>query len=278
MAAETPALFSATDEELFDAGRIVHTRRDIRTVGEMLHDADHLARHLLMDVTGDDAGHLLRSWPTLADAGARLWEALPGRRHDPAERDLPMQRLVATTSTFTDFLARPGSWPGAGPAHTGVAQIAETLSAAGALIARYGTDVPAHQTRTARDIDAARARVMHTLYVTAHAITVALNTHGRDLVRDSRSQGRPIPLSGIHTAYAVPPTVAWMQRAARCEDLAHSYLVGRFVTAAHGEAARSPDDHDRIPRALAGGTSKRTAPWPTTPAPPTWSLSPAASH
>ena len=128
---------------------------------------------------------------------------------------------------------------------------AETLRTAGALIARYGADVPAHQTRTARDIDATRARVMHTLYVTAHAITVALNTHGKDLVRESRNQGRPIPLSGIHTAYAVPPTVAWMQRAARCENLAHSYLAGRFVTAAHGEAARPADDHDRIPRALA---------------------------
>jgi len=251
MAVETPALFSATDQELFDAGRIVHTRRDTRTVGEMLHDADHLARHLLMDVTGDDAGHLLRSWPTLVDAGSRLWEALPGRRHEPAERDVPIQRLVATTSTFTDSLARPGRWPGDGPPHTGVDQISETLSTAGTLIARYGTDLPTHQTRTARDIDATRARVMHTLYVTAHAITVALHSHGRDLVRDSRSQGRPIPLSIIHTAYAVPPTVAWMQRVAKCENLAHSYLVEGFVSAAHGEAARSPDDHDRIPSALA---------------------------
>ena len=251
MAADTPALYAAADDELFDAGRIVHTRKDTRTVGEMLHDADHLARHLLMDVTGDDAGPLLRSWPTLVDAGSQLWETLPRRRRDPAERDLPMQRLVATTNTFTDSLARPRSWPGDGPAHTGVDQISETLRTAGALIARYGADVPTHQTRTARDIDATRARVMHTLYVTAHAITVALNTHGKDLVRESRNQGRPIPLSGIHTAYAVPPTVAWMQRAARCENLAHNYLAGRFVTAAHGEATRSADDHDRIPRALA---------------------------
>ena len=71
-------------------------------------------------------------------------------------------------------------------------------------------------------------------------------------MRGSRDRGRPIPLSGIHTAYAVPPTVAWMQRAARCESLAHHYLAGRFVTAAHGKAARSADDHDRISRALDG--------------------------
>jgi hypothetical protein len=133
----------------------------------MLHDADLLARHLLMEVTGDDAGPLLRSWPALVEAGSQLWEALPGRRRDPAERDLPMQRLVATTSTFTEFLAQPGRWPGEGPAHTDVDQVSETLRTAGASMARYGADVPAHQSRTARDIDVARARVMHTLYVTA---------------------------------------------------------------------------------------------------------------
>jgi hypothetical protein len=251
LTADAPALYSDADDELFDAGQIVDTRKDTRTVGEMLHDADHLARQLLMDVTGDDAGPLLRSWPALVNAASQLWETLPGRRRDPDERDLPMQRLVATTSTFADFLTRPHSLPGNGSSHTGVDQISETLRTAGALIARFGAEVPAHQTRTARDIEATRARVMHTLYVTAHANTVALNTHGRELVRESRGQGRPIPLSGIHTAYAVPPIVAWTQRAARCENLAHNYLAGQFVTAAHGEARRSADDHDRIPRALA---------------------------
>ena len=251
MAAETPALYTAADAALFDAGRLVHTLKESRTVGEMLHDADHLSRQLLFNVTGDDAGPLLRSWPALVDAGSQLWEALPRRRYDPNAGDLPMQRLVATTSAFTESLGRPRSWPGQGPAHTGVAQISETLRTAGTLVARYGTDLPTNQARTARDIDAARTRVMHTLYVTAHAITVALNAYGKDLVRESHAQGRPIPLSAIHTAYAVPPTVAWLQRATRCENLAQHYLAGRFVTAAHGEATRPADDYDRLPRALA---------------------------
>ena len=246
MAVKTPALYASHDDELIDAGRIVRTRKDSRTVGEMLHDADYLSRHLLMDVSGEDAGPLLRSWPALVDAGSQLWDTLPRRRLDPAEHHLAMQRLVATTSTFTVPVARPRSWPGEGPSHTGVDQIAETLRTAAALIARYGTDIPAHQTRTARDIDAARARVMHTLYITAHTITVALNTHGKDLVQESHIQGRPIPLSGIHTPYAVPPTVAWTLRATRCENLALTYLEGRFATAAHGEAARSAEDQDRI--------------------------------
>jgi hypothetical protein len=248
MAADHSAVYASHDDELVDAGRIVHTRKDTRAVGEMLHDADHLARRLLMEISGDDAGPLLRSWPPLVDAGSQLWDALPRPRLDPPEHQLAMQRLVATTSTFTLLVARPCRWPGDAPSHTSVDQITETLRAAAALIARYGTDLPAHQTRTAHDVDAARSRVMHTLYITAHAITVALNTHGKDLVRKSHAQGRPIARSA---PYAVPPTVKWMHRAIRCENLAHNYLEGRFVIAVHGEAARSAEDQDRIQCALA---------------------------
>ena len=53
---------------------------------KMLRDADHLARKLLMDVAGDDAGPMLRSWPALVDASSQLWVTLPGRRRDPDER------------------------------------------------------------------------------------------------------------------------------------------------------------------------------------------------
>jgi hypothetical protein len=115
LAADTAALYDAADDELFNAERIVHTHIDTRTVGEMLHDADHLARQLLIDVTGDDAGPLLRSWPTLVDAGCQLWDTRPGHRRDPAERDLPMQRLVATTSTFKSSLRGRAAGPATGP-------------------------------------------------------------------------------------------------------------------------------------------------------------------
>ena len=77
MAADTPALYASHDDELVEAGRIAHTRKDTRTVGEMLHDADHLARQLLMDISGEDAGPLLRSWPALVDAGSQLWDSTP---------------------------------------------------------------------------------------------------------------------------------------------------------------------------------------------------------
>lgn len=66
-------------------GYVVPTTRDVRSVGEMLTDVDYLARQLLIDVTGDDAGHLVRSWPDVVFAGreargcwSRAGGALPG--------------------------------------------------------------------------------------------------------------------------------------------------------------------------------------------------------
>lgn len=44
---------------LFDVDLVPQTG-DARSVGEMLVDVDYLARQLLLDVTGDDAGPLLR--------------------------------------------------------------------------------------------------------------------------------------------------------------------------------------------------------------------------
>ncbi|WP_036491706.1 hypothetical protein, partial [Nocardioides sp. CF8] len=71
--------FADVDDALFDTTQIPLTSRDIRTVGELLHDVDHTARHLLMDVAGDDAGRLLHGWPDLVTAASSLWSSLPGQ-------------------------------------------------------------------------------------------------------------------------------------------------------------------------------------------------------
>jgi len=60
------------------------------------------------------------------------------------------------------------------------------------------------------------------------------------------------PLSTIHTAYAVPPTITWLQRATTCESIPRTYLGTGFAAAAQGEAVVPLTDIDRIPRALAG--------------------------
>ena len=81
--------YAEIDEELFDVDQIPLTSRDVRSVGEMLFDVDYLARQLLMDVDGDAAGTLLRSWPTMVAAAEDLWASLPGRRPGVDERDRP---------------------------------------------------------------------------------------------------------------------------------------------------------------------------------------------
>lgn len=244
------SLHEEPNDGLFDVDRIVHTCRDVRSVGEMLHDADHLARGLLMDVDGEDAASLLRTWPSVVDAGASVWDAIPRVHSD--EQVTAMKRLVATAGIFRSPLDREEGWPGRGPGHAGALQIAATLRSAGSLIARFGGEPRPEKPEVRRDIDATRARVMHTLYLTAHASTVALNAYGRDLVQDSYAEGRkPIPLSTVHTAYAVRPTIAWLQRAARCENIARDYLSGDFAASVQGEALSPLGDTSRVPRALA---------------------------
>uniref|UniRef100_UPI0030F9E126 hypothetical protein n=1 Tax=uncultured Nocardioides sp. TaxID=198441 RepID=UPI0030F9E126 len=93
MATDLRLAYAAIDEELFDVDQIPVTSRDVRSVGEMLFDVDYLARQLLMDVAGDDAGTLLRSWPTMVAAAEDLWASLPGRRPGGDERDRPITRL-----------------------------------------------------------------------------------------------------------------------------------------------------------------------------------------
>ena len=49
------------------------------------------------------------------------------------------------------------------------------------LVERYGQDVQPTSAETRADIAAARARVMHTLYVAAHGTAVALREYANDL-------------------------------------------------------------------------------------------------
>ena len=52
-------------------------RQDERSVGELLLDADFTTRQGLMDVTGQDAPAMLRTWGEVVQCGAELWATLP---------------------------------------------------------------------------------------------------------------------------------------------------------------------------------------------------------
>jgi hypothetical protein len=237
------------DEALFDDDAIVATTRDARSVGEMLFDFDYLARQLLMDVDGDDAAQLLRSWPEIVAAAADVWSVLPVRRIPvPGEPGRHMDRLAGLAEGIETSL-RTG-WPGAGATDPRMTQIADTLTRAARLVERYAGEIPLERPDVRDDIAAARTRIMHGLYLTTHAVSVALHQHGRDRYFDAREAGRRIPLSAVQTPYAVAPTAQWIQRIAVCEKAAGAYLHGRFTQALTGEAPRPLEDPGRLQRAL----------------------------
>src|SRR5215216_6726420 len=81
--------------------------------------------------------------------------------------------IAATTSA--------GHWPGPGPTDQRLLQIAHNLSRARILVERYGGDVQPTTAEVRGDLVAARARIMHTLYVAAHGTSVAITEHSKDL-------------------------------------------------------------------------------------------------
>src|SRR3546814_2003289 len=88
----------------------------------------------------------------------------------------------------------------------------QTLLDAAALVRRYGAEVPHEQTEAHRDLEAARTRIMHGLYLTAHAVNVALHDNGRDRVNDARASGRRVQLAQHHSPYAIAPIGVWVDR------------------------------------------------------------------
>jgi hypothetical protein len=251
LATDLRLAYGDVDAGLFDVDLIPMTSRDVRTVGEMLFDVDYLARQLLMDVGGDDAGTLLRSWPTMVAAAEDLWASLPGRRPGVDERDRPITSLSAQAATIEASLAGRKAWPGQGPTNPRVDQMTQTLRNVAALVRRYGAEIPHEQPVAHRDLEAARTRIMHGLYLTAHAVTVALHEDGRDRVSDARASARRVQLARHHSPYAIAPTGVWVDRMVACENTARSYLTDRFPQALAGEASGPVDDPGRLAQGLA---------------------------
>lgn len=244
--------FADVDDALFDATEVPLTTRDIRTVGELLHDVDDTARRLLMDVAGEDAGRLLHAWPDLVTAAASVWNSLPGQGFGAGARtrDEPITRLLSLADTINKKL-RTSSWPPASQPDPRIAQMTQTLAHAGDLVHRYGHDIPVQRADTFRDLEAARARIIHALYLSAHAVGVSLHQHGHNLYDEALDTDRPLMLNPLQSPYAVASTTAWIHRMAVSEAAAGRYLDGRFTQAVAGEARRPIEDDARIARALA---------------------------
>jgi hypothetical protein len=212
---------------------------DVRSVGELLADADRQGRTLLLDAGAADAPGLLRSWAETVSAATDLLNAFPLWEHDVDPSRTPVERVTElATSLQTDL--RTARWPGPGNGDHRLHEISQNLVRARRLVDRHGSDLNLREPGVRRDLEAARTRVMHTVYVATHGVIVALNEDGRHRATDTaRKRTRATPASSRRGRYEVGPGVRWARRLGVAERILGSYLQPRqYVDAlAHEQAA-----------------------------------------
>ena len=220
--------------------------QDERSVGELLLDADFTTRQVLMDVTGEDAQAMLRTWGEVVQSASELWATLPqptqGTR-SPID-GATMARLESMSKGMHRTQVRRG-WPGDGPADERLLHVAETFTRAADLISRRGGHIRPTDPAVRADLDAARMRIMHTLYLGAHGVGVAAGQHVGDVELSS---------SGMSSreSRGVQRGQDAINRLAAFEQLAGAYLSNRFASAAQGEQVRGPYGTERLQQALIG--------------------------
>jgi hypothetical protein len=221
-------------------------RQDERSVGELLLDADFTTRQVLMDVTGEDAPAMLRTWGEVVQSASELWATLPqpaGGTTSPID-GATMARLESMSQGMHRTQVRRG-WPGDGPGDERLLRVAETFTRAADLIGRRGGHIRPTDPAVRTDLDAARMRIMHTLYLGAHGVGVAAGQHVRDVELSTRGKSS-------RESRAVPRGQDATNRLAAFEQLAGAYVGSRFARAAQGEQVRGPYGTERLQQALIG--------------------------
>ncbi|MBM6402157.1 hypothetical protein [Phycicoccus sonneratiae] len=178
-----------------------------RSVGELLEDTDLTARRLLLDPDDLDTAAMIRVWPELVQAANELLASLPSRgphaipgvEATPTRTDPLAERLHLMATALNDNL-RGRAWPGDGPADERLLDMTGNLVHTHDLIDRRLRDTTRPSTAMLTDAAAARTRVLHALYVTAHAITLATGAEIRDLQTNGRALQRR---SGVHKLTAL---------------------------------------------------------------------------
>jgi hypothetical protein len=220
-----------------------------RSVGELLLDCDLIVREVLLDTPLMDGRVMVRTWGEVVEAAGDLWRTLPQspqKAGQSARRDagqVLMEQLETMTGTLMKT-ARRQAWPGSGPADERLLTVCENLTAAAELLPRRRTDIRPMRPEVEADLDAAKARLMHVLYVGAHGVQVALNRDLRTLA------AMPPARSGHLPADSVKRTRESRDRIAAFEHLAGSYVHATFPAALHGEHRPLPEP-DRLAQALA---------------------------
>lgn len=225
--------------------------RDWRTVGELLADSDALARETLLDVSPDAAPAMMRTFVQVVQSGARLWSVLPPTSLVPAPEPDVMVRLQVVGRGIGRSVSL-SRWPGSGPIDERLAQVAYNLSRAVVLVERHGRGVQPTTAGARADIEAARARVMHTLYVGAHGTSVAVRGYATELQDQLQTAARRNrPLSDRPNPKNISAANAMLNRLDVFEQMAANYVAAHPVTVAGLGEVAVPVRATRLDSALA---------------------------
>ena len=222
-----------------------------RSVGDLLLECDLTARRLLVDPDALDAGAMLRVWPELVQAGHELLNALPGDEPEaipgvsvkPAHVDPVGERLHLMATALNDTLRRR-TWPGDGPVDDRLLTIAGHLVRAHDLIERRLRATGPLSSSATQDAAAARTRVLHTLYVTSHAVSLATRAEARDLQASNRAARSRWAASKLATLRLAGTRID------RFEEFAGAEVYRSFPAALDGQQ-RPSTAPDRLREAVA---------------------------
>src|SRR5829696_6947927 len=223
---------------------------DHRPVGELLAESDELARETLLDATPDYALAMVRSWQQLVESAAELWAVLPSAPDSPSGL-YSMERLRAVGQAIGRSVTT-GHWPGQGPTDERLTQIADNLSRARHLIERHGQPSQRATPETHSDTPHGHGEMMHTLYVAAHGIAVALGAHVADMQHRLEVGTRRRQLMNERpTALEITAAQDMIARFDGFEQLAGAYLFGLPATSANPGQVREAAPAIRLETALA---------------------------
>ncbi|UJH71722.1 hypothetical protein [Ornithinimicrobium sp. INDO-MA30-4] len=198
--------------------------RDERSVGEVLLEAEQLARRLLEDAPDRDGRAMARTWGESVETAADFWSAIAPQRQEAGGGIVKEQDgLLGQLAQSARGLQTAGRVsPGEGIRFDDeMTSIAENLARATELVSKYPQPLRPSRAQQA-DAQAARTQIVHTLYVSAHATTVALASNMRD--HQEAHSGREYTDSG----YGVAHLVDVQQRVAAAETMAGTWLQGRW--------------------------------------------------
>lgn len=149
---------------------------DLRSVGELLVDNDLIARRLLRDADEIDPRAATRAWGEVVESATGLWAALPppGPGREPAH-----QATIEQVDVLNRQMVRQSwraGWPGNGGTDPQLREMAANFERATELVERgyEQREGVALSAPVAADVEASRLRIMHSLYLAAHAVGATL--------------------------------------------------------------------------------------------------------